>query len=161
MINTEVCLYVKRAEIELEHVHQKLRLLLALTEDNGVEDCIDTTEKMLEDARETAKDAAKNIDNWGSSLWLLLYRVEEEQKAAAAAEAAKTTTTVTVKAKPADDGAFDEALSKVEQSAKDAMAHTNQAAAFVTEDSNFGNEFAGFDSAGTIDSKTEGGKLNG
>lgn len=105
MINTEVCLFVKRTEIELEHVHQKLRLLLALTEDNGVEDCIDTTEKMLEDARESAKSAAKNIDNWGSTLWLRLYRVEEEQKAAAAAEVAMATTTIVVEGKDAAEQA--------------------------------------------------------
>ena len=93
MINTEVCLFVKRTEIELEHIHNKLRVLMALAEDNGIADCIDTAENMVNDVRNTAKDAAKQIDSIGGSLWSRMYHLEEElekaAKAAAEAEAAK------------------------------------------------------------------------
>ena len=66
MINTEVCLFVKRTEIELEHIHNKLRVLMALAEDDGIADCIDTAENMVNDVRNTAKDAAKQIDSIGA-----------------------------------------------------------------------------------------------
>lgn len=166
MINTEVCLYVKRAEIELEHVHQKLRLLLALTEDNGVEDCIDTTEKMLEDARESAKSAAKNIDNWGSTLWLRLYRVEEEQKAAAAAEVAMATTTIVVEGKDAAEQAhLNDALNAWDQAREANDAAIQSAPSAECKGCGCDNEeLADYGCAGCTCSKAdeaEGGELNG
>lgn len=87
MINTEVCLFVKRTEIELEHIHNKLRVLMALAEDNGIADCIDTAENMVNDVRNTAKDAAKQIDSIGGSLWSRMYHLEQEQEKAAKAAA--------------------------------------------------------------------------
>lgn len=86
MINTEVCLFVKRTEIELEHIHNKLRLLLLLADEDATEDCIDSTMKILEDARETATAAAAQIDSIGRDLWLKLYALQQEQKKAAEAE---------------------------------------------------------------------------
>ena len=99
MINTEVCLFVKRTEIELEHIHNKLRVLMALAEDDGIADCIDTAENMVNDVRNTAKDAAKQIDSIGGSLWSRMYHLEQEQEKAAkaAAEAAKAAATIVVK----------------------------------------------------------------
>ena len=98
MINTEVCLFVKRTEIELEHIHNKLRVLMALAEDDGIADCIDTAENMVNDVRNTAKGAAGQIDSIGGSLWSRMYHLEQEQekaaKAAAEAEAAKAATTI-------------------------------------------------------------------
>lgn len=101
MINTEVCLFVKRTEIELEHIHNKLRVLMALAEDDGIADCIDTAENMVNDVRNTAKDAAGQIDSIGGSLWSRMYHLEQEQEKAAkaAAEAAKAATTIVVKDK--------------------------------------------------------------
>ena len=101
MINTEVCLFVKRTEIELEHIHNKLRVLMALAEDDGIADCIDTAENMVNDVRNTAKDAAKQIDSIGGNLWSRMYHLEQEQEKAAkaAAEAAKAATTIVVKDK--------------------------------------------------------------
>ena len=103
MINTEVCLFVKRTEIELEHIHNKLRVLMALAEDNGIADCIDTAENMVNDVRNAAKGAAGQIDSIGGSLWSRMYHLEQEQekaaKAAAEAEAAKAATTIVVKDK--------------------------------------------------------------
>ena len=100
MINTEVCLFVKRTEIELEYIHNKLRVLMALAEDNGIADCIDTAENMVDDVRNTAKNAAEQINSIGGSLWSRMYNLEQEQekaaKAAAEAEAAKATTTIVV-----------------------------------------------------------------
>lgn len=99
MINTEVCLFVKRTEIELEHIHNKLRVLMALAEDDGIADCIDTAENMVNDVRNTAKDAAGQIDSIGGSLWSRMYHLEQEQEKAAKAaaeaedEAAKAATT--------------------------------------------------------------------
>lgn len=109
MINTEVCLFVKRTEIELEHIHNKLRVLMALAEDNGIADCIDTAENMVNDVRNTAKDAAGQIDSIGGSLWSRMYHLEQEQekaaKAAAEAEAAKAATTIVVKSEDAAEQA--------------------------------------------------------
>ena len=107
MINTEVCLFVKRTEIELEHIHNKLRVLMALAEDDGIADCIDTAENMVSDVRNTAKDAAGQIDSIGGSLWSRMYHLEEEQekaaKAAAEAEAAKAATTIVAPEKTLND----------------------------------------------------------
>lgn len=86
MINTEVCLFVKRTEIELEHIHNKLRVLMALAEDDGIADCIDTAENIVNDVRNTAKDAAVQIDSIGGSLWSRMYHLEQEQEKAAEAE---------------------------------------------------------------------------
>ena len=115
MINTEVCLFVKRTEIELEHIHNKLRVLMALAEDNGIADCIDTAENMVSDVRDTAKNAAGQIDSIGGSLWSRMYHLEQEQekaaKAAAETEAAKATTTIVVPEKTLKDtlNAWDQA----------------------------------------------------
>lgn len=107
MINTEVCLFVKRTEIELEHIHNKLRVLMALAEDDGIADCIDTAENMVNDVRNTAKDAAGQIDSIGGSLWSRMYHIEQEQekaaKAAAEDEAAKAATTIVVPEKTLKD----------------------------------------------------------
>ena len=107
MINTEVCLFVKRTEIELEHIHNKLRVLMALAEDDGIADCIDTAENMVNDVCNTAKDAAGQIDSIGGSLWSRMYHLEQEQekaaKAAAEAEAAKAATTIVVPEKTLKD----------------------------------------------------------
>ena len=89
MINTEVCLFVQRTEIELEHIHNKLRVLMALAEDNGIADCIDTAENMVSDVRDTAKNAAMQIDSIGGSLWSRMYNLEQEQEKAAKAAAAE------------------------------------------------------------------------
>lgn len=115
MINTEMSLFVARAEIELNRVHDKLRLLLMLAEENATEDCIDTAENMVNDVRDTAKDAAKQIDSIGGSLWSRMYNLEQEQekaaKAAAEAEAAKAATTIVVPEKTLKDtlNAWDQA----------------------------------------------------
>ena len=115
MINTEVCLFVKRTEIELEHIHNKLRVLMALAEDDGIADCIDTAENMVNDVRNTAKGAAGQIDSIGGSLWSRMYHLEQEQekaaKAAAEAEAAKAATTIVAPEKTLNDtlNAWDQA----------------------------------------------------
>lgn len=109
MINTELSLFVARAEIELSRVHDKLRLLLMLADKNATEDCIDTAENMVDDVRSTAKDAAGQIDSIGGSLWSRMYHLEQEQekaaKAAAEAEAAKATTTIVVEGNDAAEQA--------------------------------------------------------
>lgn len=117
MINTEVCLFVKRTEIELEHIHNKLRVLMALAEDNGIADCIDTAENMVDDVRSTAKNAAGQIDSIGGSLWSRMYNLEQEQEKAAKAaaeaedEAAKAAATNMVPEKTLKDtlNAWDQA----------------------------------------------------
>ena len=115
MINTEVCLIVKRTEIELEHINNKLRVLMALAEDDGIADCIDTAENMVNDVRNTAKGAAGQIDSIGGSLWSRMYHLEQEQekaaKAAAEAEAAKAATTIVAPEKTLNDtlNAWDQA----------------------------------------------------
>lgn len=105
MINTELSLFVARTETELNHIHDKLRLLLILADENATEDCVDTAENMVNDISETAKAAAMRIDSLGSKMWSLLYNLEKEladKKAAAAAEAAmKAATNVVIKTKPA------------------------------------------------------------
>lgn len=109
MINTELSLFLARSEIELNHVHEKLRLLLLLADEDATEDCIDTAENMVNDVRNTAKDAAKQIDSIGGSLWSRMYHIEQEQekaaKAAAEAEAAKAATTIVVKGNDAAEQA--------------------------------------------------------
>lgn len=103
MINTEMSLFLARSEIELNHVHDKLRLLLLLADEDATEDCIDSTMKILEDARETATAAAAQIDSIGRDLWLKLYALQQEQKKAAEAEAAKAATTIVVPEKTLKD----------------------------------------------------------
>lgn len=155
MINTEVCLFVKRTETELEHIHNKLRVLMALAEDNGIADCIDTAENMVNDVRNTAKDAAKQIDSIGGSLWSRMYHLEQEQgkaaKAAAEAEAAKATTTIVVKGKDAAEQAhLNDALNAQDKS-REANAAAIQSAPSAE------CKGCGCDSA----AEAEGGELNG
>ena len=115
MINTELSLFLARSEIELNHVHEKLRLLLLLADEDAVEDCIDTAENMVNDVRNTAKDAAKQIDSIGGNLWTRMYYLEQEQekaaKAAAEAEVAKAATTIVAPEKTLNDtlNAWDQA----------------------------------------------------
>lgn len=94
MINTEICLFIKRSEIELENVHRKLRLLLTMVKADAVEDCLDTTHGILDDVRDAAKDAAARIGSSGTNLSLKLYDIGKAQKAAAPE---------TAKAEPAAD----------------------------------------------------------
>lgn len=94
MINTEICLFVKRSEVELEAVHRNLRLLLTMVEADAVEDCLDTTHGILDDARDAAKAAAAHIERLGITLSLKLYDIGKAQKAAAPK---------TAKAEPAAD----------------------------------------------------------
>ena len=155
MINTEVCLFVKRTEIELEHIHNKLRVLMALAEDDGIADCIDTAENMVNDVRNTAKDAAKQIDSIGGSLWSRMYNLEQEQekaaKAAAEAEAAKAATTIVVKGNDAAEQAhLNDTLNAWDQ-AREANAAAIQPAPSAE------GKGCGCDSA----AEAEGGELNG
>lgn len=97
MINTEICLFIKRSEIELENVHRKLRLLLTMVEADAVEDCLDTTHGILDDVRDATKDAAARIGSSGTNLSLKLYDIGKAQKAAApeTAKAAAEAVTIT------------------------------------------------------------------
>lgn len=164
MINTEVCLFVKRTEIELEHIHNKLRVLMALAEDNGIADCIDTAENMVNDVRNTAKDAAGKIDSIGGSLWSRMYHLEQEQekaaKAAAEAEAAKATTTIVVEG---------QAPEKILNDTLNAWDQAREAAKAAAEAE---GKSCGCDSEGLVDygcagctcskaDEAEGGELNG
>lgn len=166
MINTEVCLFVKRTEIELEHIHNKLRVLMALAEDDGIADCIDTAENMVNDVRNTAKDAAKQIDSIGGNLWSRMYHLEQEQekaaKAAAEAEAAKAATTIVVKGNDAAEQAhLNDILNAWDQ------AHEAAKAAAEAEGKSCGCDSEGlvdYGCAGCTCSKAdeaEGGELNG
>ena len=151
MINTEVCLFVKRTEIELEHIHDKLRVLMALAEDNGIADCIDTAENMVNDVRNTAKDAAGKIDSIGGSLWFRMYHLEQEQekaaKAATEAEAAKAATTIVVKGNDAAEQAhLNDTLNAWDQAREAAKAAAEAE-----------GKSCGCDSA----AEAEGGELNG
>lgn len=111
MINTEICLFIKRSEIELKNVHRKLRLLLTMVEADAVEDCLDTTHDVVDDARDAAKNAAAHIESLGTTISLKLYDIGKAQKAAA--PEAET-------AKPANDdimgvgAALDKALAAAE-----------------------------------------------
>ena len=177
MINTEVCLFVKRTEIELEHIHNKLRILMALTEDDGIADCIDTAENMVNDVRNTAKDAAGKIDSIGGSLWSRMYHLEQEQekaaKAAAEAEAAKDATTIVAPEKTLNDtlDAWDQAR-EANAAAEDddpmgIGAELLKAKAAAAECKGCGcdsEELADYGCAGCTCSKAgeaEGGELNG
>lgn len=162
MINTELSLFLARSEIELNHVHEKLRLLLLLADEDAAEDCIDSTMKILEDARETATAAAAQIDSVGRDLWLKLYALQQEQKKAAEAEAAKAATTIVVKGKDAAEQAPEKNL-KATLDAWDKSREANAAAEC---------KGCGCDSDGLADygcagcsctkaSDEEGGKLNG
>lgn len=154
MINTEVCLFVKRTEIELEHIHNKLRVLMALTEDDGIADCIDTAENMVNDVRNTAKDAAKQIDSIGGSLWSRMYHLEQEQEKAAKAteaEAAKAATTIVVKGNDAAEQAHLNDILNAWDQAREANAAAIQSAPSAE------CKGCGCDSA----AKAEGGELNG
>lgn len=151
MINTEVCLFVKRTEIELEHIHNKLRVLMALAEDNGIADCIDTAENMVNDVRNTATAAAAQIDSIGRDLWLKLYALKQEQKKAAEAEAAKAATTIVVKGNDAAEQAhLNDTLNAWDQ-AREANAAAIQSAPSAE------CKGCGCDSA----AEAEGGELNG
>lgn len=177
MINTEVCLFVKRTEIELEHIHNKLRVLMALAEDDGIADCIDTAENMVNDVRNTAKNAAGQIDSIGGSLWSRMYHLEQEQekaaKAAAEAEAAKAATTIVVPEKTLKDtlDAWDQAR-KANAAAEDddpmgIGAELLKAKAAAAECKGCGcdsEELADYGCDGCACSKAdeaEGGELNG
>ena len=105
MINTEICLFVKRSEVELEAVHRKLHLLLTMVEADAVEDCLDTTHGILDDAREAAKAAAAHIESLGTTLSLKLYDIGKTQKAAApeTTKAEPAPETETAKAETAAD----------------------------------------------------------
>lgn len=83
MINTEICLFVKRSEVELENVHRKLHLLLTMVEADAVEDCLDTTHDVVDDVRDAAKGAAARIESLGTTISLKLYDIGKAQKAAA------------------------------------------------------------------------------
>ena len=179
MINTEVCLFVKRTEIELEHIHNKLRVLMALAEDDGIADCIDTAENMVNDVRSTAKDAAEQIDSIGGSLWSRMYHLEQEQEKAAKAaaeaedEAAKAATTNVALEKTLKDtlNAWDQAR-KANAAAEDddpmgIGAELLKAKAAAAECKGCGcdsEELADYGCAGCTCSKAdeaEGGELNG
>lgn len=105
MINTEICLFIKRSEIELENVHRKLRLLLTMVEADAVEDCLDTTHGILDDVRDATKDAAARIGSSGTTLSLKFYDIGKAQKAAApeTAKAKPAPEAETAKAEPAAD----------------------------------------------------------
>ena len=177
MINTELSLFLARSEIELNHVHEKLRLLLLLADEDATEDCIDSTMKILEDARETATAAAAQIDSIGRDLWLKLYALQQEQKKAAEAEAAKAATTIVVKDK-APEKTLKDTLNAWDQARKanaaaeddDPMgigAELLKAKAAAAECKGCGcdsEELADYGCAGCTCSKAgeaEGGELNG
>lgn len=163
MINTEVCLFVKRTEIELEHIHNKLRVLMALAEDNGIADCIDTAENMVNDVRNTAKDAAKQIDSIGGSLWSRMYHLEQEQgkaaKAAAEAEAAKATTTIVVEGQAPEKILNDtlNAWDQAREAAKAAAAECKGCGCDSEELADYGCDGCSCSKA----DEAEGGELNG
>lgn len=120
MINTEICLFVKRSEVELEAVHRKLHLLLTMVEADAVEDCLDTTHGILDDARDAAKAAAAHIESLGTTLSLKLYDIGKAQKAAAPETAKAEPAPEAEAAKPANDdimgvgAALDKALAAAE-----------------------------------------------
>ena len=168
---------MKRTEIELEHIHNKLRVLMALAEDDGIADCIDTAENMVNDVRNTAKDAAGQIDSIGGSLWSRMYHLEQEQekaaKAAAEAEAAKDATTIVAPEKTLNDtlNAWDQAR-EANAAAEDddpmgIGAELLKAKAAAAECKGCGcdsEELADYGCAGCTCSKAgeaEGGELNG
>lgn len=151
MINTEMSLFLARSEIELNHVHDKLRLLLLLADEDATEDCIDSTMKILEDARETATAAAAQIDSIGRDLWLKLYALQQEQKKAAEAEAAKAATTIVVKGNDAAEQAHLNDTLNAWAQAREANAAAIQSAPSAE------CKGCGCDSS----AEAEGGELNG
>lgn len=120
MINTEICLFVKRSEVELEAVHRKLRLLLTMVEADAVEDCLDTTHGILDDTRDAAKAAAAHIESLGTTISLKLYDIGKAQKAAAPETAKAEPAPEAETAEPADKdimgvgAALDKALAAAE-----------------------------------------------
>lgn len=103
MINTEICLFIKRSEIELENVHRKLRLLLTMVEADAVEDYLDTTHDVVDDVRDATKGAAARIESLGTTISLKLYDIGKAQKAAALETAKAEPAPEAAKAEPAAD----------------------------------------------------------